>query len=92
MRVLLDEDPEELVIWAGPRVGQQPVRIGADRFEVDRETEVEGRGLKPPEMILKRERTAVIDANNLEHAITAQQALVGRRDHRLGGEHDLAVE
>ena len=43
-------------------------------------------------VLLERERPAVVDADHLEHAVAAEQPLVGGRDRRRGGEHDLAVE
>ena len=73
-------------------MGEQPVGVGPDRLEVERQPQVGGRALEPAQVLLERERLPVVDADHLEHAVAAEQPLVGGRDRRLGGGHDLAVE
>jgi hypothetical protein len=43
-------------------------------------------------MRLEPERPAVVEADDLEDAVAAQQPLVGDRDLRVGGVHHDAVE
>ena len=80
--------------WSGPAPACASSRLasartasrssGRRRFAAERSSR--------PKMLLERERLPVVDADHLEHAVAAEQPLVGGRDHRLGGEHDLAVE
>ena len=85
-------DPEGFVV--GPRSGlrQEPVGIRTHRLRVHRQAQVGAGALQPLEMLLQREGAAVVDADDLEDPIPAEQPLVGGGNHRLGGGHDLAVE
>ena len=76
----------------GAGLRQQPVELGADRLEVHRQPQVAGRALEPRQMLLERERNAVVDAEHLERPVAADQTLVGNRDRRLADGHDLAVD
>ena len=87
-----DHDPQQLVVGPGAGLREQAPRVGPDRLEVERQPEVRGRALEPSQVALERERPPVVDADHLEHSVAADQALVGRGDRRLGGEHDRSVE
>ena len=80
--------------WSGPAPACDSSRraSGADRLQIDRQPEVRGGPLEALEVLLERERPPVVDADHLEHAVAAQQALVGGRDRRRGGQRDLAVD
>ena len=47
------------------------------------QAQVGGRALEPVEVLVERERPPVVDADDLEHAVAAQQALVGGGDRSL---------
>ena len=57
-----------------------------------REPQVAVRALEPIEVVGERERPACVDADHLEHAVAADETLVGRRNHRLRGRPDAPVE
>ena len=56
------------------------------------EPQVRRRALDPVEVVGERERPPVVHADHLEHAVAAQQPLVGGRDGRLLGGHRPAVD
>jgi hypothetical protein len=52
-------------------VSQQAVRVGADGLQVQWQPQVQGGTLQSPEMLLERERLAVVDPDYLKRSITA---------------------
>src|SRR5262249_29611406 len=87
-----DHDPEQVMVWPRSGVRDQPVAVRPDGLEVDVEAQVLGRTLKPGQVTLERERAPVVDADDLEHAVTTDQPLVGGGDRRLRDRHDVAVQ
>ena len=66
--------------------------VGADRVRVERQQQVRRRALHPREVVVERERVAVVQAHHLEDAVAAQQPLVSGRDVHLVRGQDGAVE
>ena len=81
------------VSWsgAGAGLGEQPVGIALTASSRSAGAAA-GRALQPREVLLESERPPVVDADHLERAVAADQPLVGDRNRRLGGEHDVPVE
>ena len=57
--------------------------VGADGLGVDRQAQVGRRARQPRQVVVERERPAAVEAHDLEHAVTAQEAVVGGGDLRL---------
>ena len=75
-----------------PASVEQRRRLGAELVEVDVEPDARARAAEPGEVIVDRERAAAVQADHLEAAVAAQQALVGDRDAGVGRVGDDAVE
>ena len=87
-----DHHPHEVVVGARASLCEQPVGVGANRLEIDREAQVAPRALEPSQVVIHGKGTAVVDANHLKGTVPPDQALVGSGNRRLGRRHDGAVE
>ena len=71
---------------------EQRVGVGAHDVGVERQAQRLGAARHALEVLVHAERPAGVEADDLEDAVAAQQALVGDGDLRLGDVHDDAVE
>ena len=70
------------------KLGGLPLEVGPrDRLDQQARRGV----LEPVQVILEGEGAAVVDADDLERAVAAQEALIGGGDHGLARGHDLPV-
>ena len=79
-----DHDAQRAVELAAAARGQQlrdlALQLGSEDL---RQAKVRARTLEPVEVVGEREGHPVVDADHLEHAVAAQQALVGGGDGEL---------
>ena len=75
------DEPQQGV--AGPGGLEQRPHVIADRDHLERQAQIGRRALHPGEVVGERERPAAVQAQDLEHAVPPQQAVVGHGDARL---------
>ena len=82
-------DESQHPVLASAWVASRRVGVGADRVGVERQAQGLGAARHAVDVLLHAERPAGVEANDLEDAVAAQQALVGDGDLRFGDVHDV---
>jgi hypothetical protein len=85
-----DDQPDRPVARTGP--GQQRVDLRLRGVEVELQPDVRRGALEPLEVLVPGVRAAAVEAGHLEHAVAAQQTVVGDGDRHLLGGPDGAVD
>ena len=71
---------------------QQRLDLALQHLAIERQLDRSGGALQSIEVIRERERSPPIEADHLEGAVAAVEAIVSQRHHCLGDRRDLAVD